>query len=131
MVNENKVKLMTKMAMYESNEGREDLKISSYYRQDYVSLQTIITVLWITLGYAIAVGIGAVLFLEKIMEKLDLTLMIVLFACLVSGWLILIIVYGFAASSFYQRKHRNARKRVKKFNHDLTRLNRKYEREKE
>ena len=131
MVNENKVKLMTKMAMYESNEGREDLKISSYYRQDYVSLQTIITVLWITLGYAIAVGIGAVLFLEKIMEKLDLTLMIVLFACLVSGWLILMIVYGFFASSFYQKKHRNARKRVKKFNHDLTRLNRKYEREKE
>ena len=131
MVNENKVKLMTKMAMYESNEGREDLKISSYYRQDYVSLQTIITVLWVTLGYAIAVGIGAVLFLEKIMEKLDITLILVLLACLVSGWLILIIVYGFLASSFYRKKHCNARKRVKKFNHDLTRLNRKYEREKE
>lgn len=131
MVNENKVKLMTKMAMYESNEGQEDLKISSYYRQDYISLQTIITLLWVTLGYVIAVGIGAILFFESIMKKLNITLFVVLFASLVSGWIILMITYGFFASSFYQRKHRDARKRVKKFNHDLTRLNRKYEREKE
>ena len=35
MLNESKVKLMTRMAMYESKQGEEDFKISSYYKKDY------------------------------------------------------------------------------------------------
>ena len=33
MLNESKVKLMTRMAMYESKQGEEDFKISSYIRK--------------------------------------------------------------------------------------------------
>jgi len=46
------------------------------------------------------------------------------------GYLVLVIFYGIVASHFYGTKHEKARKRVKQFNHDLTRLNRMYEREK-
>ena len=55
MLNEDKVKLMTRMAMYESKEGAEDFKISSYYRKDYSSFHTIVTIIWVTIGYMIAV----------------------------------------------------------------------------
>ena len=41
MLNESKVKLMTRMAMYESKQGEEDFKISSYYKKDYRSFHTI------------------------------------------------------------------------------------------
>ncbi len=44
MVNEEKVKLMNKMALYEEKYGKEDFKIASYYKKDYVSYQTIFTV---------------------------------------------------------------------------------------
>lgn len=40
MLNESKVKLMTRMAMYESKQGEEDFKISSYYKKDYRSFHT-------------------------------------------------------------------------------------------
>ena len=46
MVNEEKVKLMNKMALYEEKYGKEDFKIASYYKKDYVSYQTIFTVIW-------------------------------------------------------------------------------------
>ena len=38
MLDERKVKLMIKLALYEETHGKEDFKISSYYRKDYASL---------------------------------------------------------------------------------------------
>lgn len=129
MLNQNKVKLMTRMAMYEKNEGREDIGISAYYRKDYVSFQTIVTILWVTVGYIAAVGIGALVFLDQLLANLNMPFLIMAVICVGTGYLVLIILYGIAASRFYQKKHNDARQRVKKFNHDLTRLNRMYERE--
>ena len=37
MVKEDKVILMTKLAMYEQNEGKESIPVSRYYRSDYIS----------------------------------------------------------------------------------------------
>ena len=67
MLNESKVKLMTRMAMYESKQGEEDFKISSYYKKDYRSFHTIATIIWVTVGYAVAVGIGVIAFLDELM----------------------------------------------------------------
>lgn len=130
MLNENKVKLMTRMAMYESKEGQEDFKISSYYKKDYRSFHTIATIIWVTVGYGIAVAIGMIAFLDEILAKLNMTFLTMLAIGIVAGYLALVIFYGIVASHYYGRKHENARKRVKNFNHDLTRLNRLYEKEK-
>ena len=125
MLNESKVKLMTRMAMYESKQGEEDFKISSYYKKDYRSFHTIATIIWVTVGYAVAVGIGVIAFLDELMKNLNMQFLVMLAAAVV-----LVIFYGIVASHFYGTKHEKARKRVKQFNHDLTRLNRMYEREK-
>ena len=37
MLNEERVKLMVQLASYEQKEGKEDFKVSSYYKKDYVS----------------------------------------------------------------------------------------------
>ena len=39
MLNEERVKLMVQLASYEQKEGKEDFKVSSYYKKDYVSFQ--------------------------------------------------------------------------------------------
>ncbi|MDY5845384.1 MAG: hypothetical protein SPJ92_02350 [Bariatricus sp.] len=130
MLNEDKVKLMTRMAMYESKEGDEDFKISAYYRKDYSSFHTIVTIIWVTIGYAIAVGVGAVAFLDEILKNMNFAFLMMLGLCIITGYIVLVVFYGIVASRFYQKKHNDARQRVKKFNHDLTRLNRMYEREK-
>lgn len=130
MLNQKKVQLMSRMAMYESKNGQEDMKISSYYKKDYVSLQRLLTIIWITVGYAIAVGGAALIFVEELFAMLDLSFIIVAGVVLVTGYIVLLVVYGIASTRFYRIKHEDARLRVKKFNHDLTRLNKMYEREK-
>ena len=41
MINEEKVKIMTKLAMYEQGKGRKYLPVSKYYRSDYIGLALI------------------------------------------------------------------------------------------
>ena len=129
MVNENKVKLMTKMAMYEKNEGTEDIAVSTYYKKDYLSLRMLISLIWVTFGYAIALLILCVAYVDELMEHLSMESFILFVAGVVIGYCVLLLLYGVGAYHFYQKKFIEARKRVKNFNHLLTRLNKMYEKE--
>ena len=53
MLDEERVKLMTRLALYEQTKGQEDFKISAYYRKDYASLHVICSLISVTIGYEI------------------------------------------------------------------------------
>lgn len=55
MVNEERIRLMTKMASYEEGEGREYMPIKQYYRKDYVSLGMIKTFITSSIAFGILV----------------------------------------------------------------------------
>lgn len=129
MIDEKKVKLMTRMASYENNEGKEDLKISSYYRKDYAGIHMVYTIIWVTIGYGcLMVLIGFCLF-GKLMESLSMNAIVTLGIGAVVGYFIVIIAYSVAVHTMYTKKHQKARMRVKKYNHDLARLLKIYEKE--
>ena len=92
MLDKRKIRLMTRAAIYEKNYGEEDFKISSYYKKDYSSLNTWVTLIWITVGYGLAAYVS------------------------------LLIAYGIGAGSFYKNKHIKAKQRVKKYLRDLSRI---------
>ena len=53
MLNEERIKLMTKMASYEANEGKKNVSIGSYFRGDYIGLQVVKSVLNATVAFLI------------------------------------------------------------------------------
>ena len=112
MLDERKIKLMTRMALYEQTKGVSDLKVSAYYRKDYVSIHRLYTLFWVTLGY---VGLAALIFLggfDSWMEKVSIQVIIFLAAAAVIGYLAVLIGYLIAVSVIYDRKHQAARMRV-------------------
>ena len=122
MLDKRKIRLMTRAAIYEKKYGEEDFKISSYYKNDYSSLNTWVTLIWITVGYGLAV---AVLFLgwgEAAMEGITLAKLFVFAAVAVGAYVSLLIAYGIGAGSFYKNKHIKAKQRVKKYLRDLSRI---------
>lgn len=130
MLNEKRVKLMTRMAIYENGQGKEDFKINEYYQKDYTSLNTWISIIWVTLGYGIIVGAVMLVFLDQIFSVASLSGLLVIAGEVVIGYLVLAVVTGIIAHNFYKKKHIEARKRVKRFNNNLTRLGKMYEKEK-
>ena len=62
MLNNDKIRLMTKLALYENKEGKEDIRLSKYYKTDFVRYQVIKSLIYSTIGYAL---ILVLLFLYK------------------------------------------------------------------
>lgn len=122
MLDKRRIKLMARMSSYEKKHLNRDLKISTYYKKDYASLNTLITILWITAGYAIMAGLYALCNIDAILKDLDMMKLFLLVGIVVGGYLIVVIIYGVCASSFYKTKHNRAKQRVKKYYRDLSRL---------
>ena len=53
MLNEERVVLMTKMASYEANEGRKNLDIGSYFRNDYIGWQVLKSIISATIAFVV------------------------------------------------------------------------------
>ena len=130
MLNENRVKLMTRMAAYEEKKGKEDIPISSYYRKDYVGLNVLITILWTTIGYGLFLGLVLIGGMDNFLESLTLAKMVILALIVVGGYFVVLIVCAVKAGSFYRKKYNKAKQRVKQYYRDLARLGKLYKREK-
>lgn len=122
MLDKRKIRLMTRAAIYEKEYGEEDLKITSYYKKDYSSLNTWITLIWVTAGYILLGGIIFLCFGESLMEGLTIMRLLFLAAVALALYLALMILYGIGAGNFYSKKHIRAKQRVKKYLRDISRL---------
>lgn len=129
MLDKRKIRLMIKMASYEKQGAEEDLKISSYYKKDYASLNTLITAIWITVGYALAAGLVILCNVDALLKDLTMTKLILMIAVALGSYIVLLVTYCVCASSFYKGRHNKAKQRVKKYYRDLSRLGKMYMKE--
>ncbi|MBQ9991282.1 MAG: hypothetical protein IJP31_10155 [Lachnospiraceae bacterium] len=70
MINEERVRLMTRMAAYEENEFRKHKAVVGFFRADYISLQVVKTVISTTIAYAILLGLYIMYDFEKFMKDI-------------------------------------------------------------
>ena len=120
---------MTKMAIYEKKYGEEDIKISGYYKKDYSSLNTWITLIWVSAGYLLAAALLVLCGADAILEGLTFLKLLVLIAIAAGAYFALLIIYGIGSGKFYRRKHTQAKQRVKKYYRDMSRLEKIYKKE--
>lgn len=122
MLDKRKIRLMTKMSTYEKYEARQDLKISSYYRKDYTSLNTLISIFWVTVGYAVVAVLFVLCNLDALLADLTMMKLITIVAAALAVYLALLVIYSVCAANYYKIKHTKAKRRVKKYYRDLSRL---------
>ena len=131
MLDRSKVKLMTKLALYEQTQGKEDFKISEYYRKDYVGLHSICSFLWVTVGYICVWMLILLAGFDLIVGHMSLLLMLIMMLVAVVGYVVILAIYAGVTSHVYNQKHKDARQIVKMYNHDLIKLLKLYEKEKQ
>ena len=122
-----KVKIMTRMALYEQSGGQKDIQISEYYKKDYASLHMWIAMIWLTIGYILLVGALFFAFSDELFSHTQLAYYVRLGACVGIVYIILLLVYAIASRSFFNDKHSRARNRVKGYMRDVVRLERMYD----
>ena len=129
MIDKRKVAMMTKLAFYEQTQGKEDFKVCEYYRKDYVGFHMLSTIIWITIGYICAGGLAAVALMDVLLADMSTALLLTLALIAVVVYFALIILYALITNYVYKKKHKEAKRRLKKYNHDLIDLLKYYDRE--
>ena len=105
MIDEEKVKLMTKISIYEKNEEFEGLSLSQFYKEDYVKYGCLKTLVATTFAYWLCVAVYGVINFEKILGAL-------------------FYIYGFIV---YNYKYSKKRKGLVRYNRMLKKLIKLYE----
>ena len=124
MLDKDRIRLMTKMSIYEKNH-KDDFKIADYYRKDYASLK-----MWITIGYAILFVGFCIYSSDSLSADLTILKLFVLLIAAIAGYIVLLVIYGVCANSFYKRKHAVAKQNVKRYYRNLSRLEKMCKKEK-
>lgn len=129
MLNEERVRLMTRMACYEAKEGRKNVAIGNYFRGDYIVLQVIKSVISATIAYILIFAMFILydfeVFMADIykMDLLDFAKSVIIY------YLIFTVGYAVISYGVYTYRYTRARKSLKTYYNNLKKLSYLYERE--
>lgn len=122
VLNNKKIRVMTKLALYEQRNGKEDIRLGKYYKTDYVRLQVLKTVVSVTVGYALILLMIGIYNSEYIIRK-AVTLNFVRIGQVILGFYIMVItVYAIGAIIGYSFQYDRSRKQLSKYYKSLRRL---------
>jgi hypothetical protein len=121
MLNEQKIKMMTKLAIYENNIGKEDLEINEYYRRDFILIKNIKTRIAISIACLILFGSHALI--EFFMDLTVINNLMGLGIIYLILYAVLLIVYSLISTRIYAKRYEEAQARLSGYKKVLARIN--------
>lgn len=129
MVNQERVKQLYKIALYEQTEEKEHRQAGQYYRSDYIGKEVLKSIISGSIAYVIMVLLWAisnwdlVLYQINTLEIIDtLIMMIVIYV----GFM---MIYLFATAVVYYFRYKHSKKRLDAYVEDLKVAHSMFERE--
>lgn len=129
MLNEERIKLMTRMACYEENEGKKNVAIGSYFRGDYIGLQVIKSIISATIAFAIMFAMYIFYDFEVFMADIYKMDLLAFGKSVIIDYLIFTVVYALISYGVYTYRYAKARKSLKIYYNNLKKLAYLYDRE--
>ena len=110
LLNENKIKMMTKMAIYEKNEGKSMLKTAKYFKGDYIAFGVLKTVIATTFAGVILLAMYFLCNAEGMIRDINNLDYIGLAKKFALYYVIMLIVFCVIAGFVYYFRYENTRK---------------------
>ena len=129
MLNEDRIKLMTKMASYEANEGKKNVSIGSYFRGDYIGLQVIRSIVSGTVGFLIVFAMFIFYDLETFMADIYKMDLLQFGKNVIIAYLVFVIVYALISYGVYMYRYTKAKRSLKMYYNNLKKLSYLYDKE--
>lgn len=127
MLNEEKVILMTRLASYEADEGKRNIAIGKYFRSDYIRMQTIKSIIYATVAFAVLVGLVVLMDLEAFMGDIYQMDLIQYAKEILIWYVAFVAAYGVISFVVYTIRYRKARQHLKVYFNNLKKLSEMYE----
>ena len=115
MLNEEKIRWMTKASIYEKRQGRIDLGRNEYLMGDYVRLHLLKNGISLTIAYILLAGLYAVYKIEEIFDMAANMQLGLLLKEMLLLYIILLVIYTGIGIVYYSWQYQSSRKQVKKY----------------
>ena len=129
MVNMRKVRLMTKLAIYEKTEGKEDIRLGKYFRRDYVRLKILHNIVAVTIGYLLVLAMVVAYQMEYLIREAVTLDYVGIGKTVLGAYVIVVTIYVMAAMVGYGLYYDYSRKNLAKYFRMLRRLRSLYQEE--
>lgn len=130
MINQDRLRLMTKMAAYEQNEGKKNMAIAGYFRSDYIGLQIIKSVICATIAYMIILALFIYYDFEVFMQDIYKMDLIGFGKTVLFYYVIFVAAYVLICYIVFSVRYYKAKKSLKKYYNRLKQLSAMYDLEK-
>ena len=122
MLNEDKIRIMSRCAMYEKGQGKEDLAVNRYYQGDYVRLNTLKSLIGVTVVCVLCFCLYLVLRAEYYMENIVGMDLMAFARNVLMYYVIVLVIFAVISIVFYGWKYTDTQKRVRWYYQDLKAL---------
>lgn len=127
MLNEEKIKLMTGIAMFEKKEGKKIFPLNRYFKSDYISSHLMAAFFGYTFCCCLAAVLWSLYHLEQLFNSLQVDMLLGLakrFALLYAAGLLIYLLIAFFV---YRRRYEYAKGGLRVYVAKLKRLEKRYE----
>lgn len=127
MLNEDKLKLMTGIAMFEKREGKRIFSVHRYFRGDYISKNMFRSFFSYTFCYILGVLIWTLYNIEQLLNTMNLDEVIAIAKNGTYLYLAGLILYLFITCIVYWKRYEIAKRGMRVYVAKLKRLEKRYE----
>jgi len=128
MVDEERLKLMTRMASFEENEGKKAIPVTEFFRSDYVGLHMLLTAAYVTIAFAVITGVNLFCGMESFLSDFYKTDFLSMGKDILHRYVIFAGIYVAVSFIVYSYRYTRAKKSVRVYQKALKRLGLMYER---
>lgn len=122
MLSQERIKLMTKMAAYEENEGKTYMSIGSYFRSDYMGMQVLRSIIGATFAYLIICGLYVYYHLETLMQDIYKMDLVAFGRQVLLYYIIFVVAYALLTYVVYSFRYSRAKRSLKRYYRHLKQL---------
>ncbi|NBH81557.1 hypothetical protein D7X88_01250 [bacterium C-53] len=129
MLNEERIKLMTRMASYEADEGKRMIPVGNYFRNDYISFQVVKTAISATIAFGLIFAMYIYYDFEAFLADIYKMDVVAFVKTLVMLYLAAVVAYMLIAYILASYRYNKAKKSLRNYYAALRKLSQMYEEE--
>ena len=131
MLNEEKIRIMTRLNLLENSDSKEEIKDSSYYKPDYIRIRLIRTIGSYSIAYVLMLALVALYHFDYLVSNMviqDIRNMII---AVIALYLLLVLTCVFFTITIYSKKYSQIQKKQKEYVKEIKKLEAFYDQSKE
>lgn len=122
MLNEERIILMTKLASYETGQGKKSEAIGRYFRSDYIGVQVVKSVISASIAYAVLFGLYILYDLEKLMTDIYKMDLFEFAKNVLLQYAVLVVGFAVITYAVYAYRYSKAKRSLKNYYNNLRKL---------